>query len=169
MTSVVAVDVPLESSLYPTLLLSDFYDAYQAPLGDPGRSPADIFLNASRATPRWVGQLMTLRNFLVRQIGLKDVGSMNPSSHRDGTTYRPGDRMGIFTVLQNSDAELLLGIDDRHLDVRVSITKTLPSGTPRYTVSTAVYVKNWLGRLYMLPVGRIHPYVVRAMMRRADV
>jgi hypothetical protein len=36
-------------------------------------------------------------------------------------------------------------------------------------VSTVVHVHNWLGRIYMVPVGRIHPFVVRAMMRRTAV
>jgi hypothetical protein len=36
-------------------------------------------------------------------------------------------------------------------------------------VSTVVKVHNWLGRLYMAPVGQIHPLVVKALMRRADV
>ncbi|PWB79508.1 MAG: hypothetical protein C3F11_20610 [Methylocystaceae bacterium] len=48
----------------------------------------------------------------------------------------------------------------------------LKSGTgeaTQYTVSTVVHIKNHFGRFYMLPVGRIHPLVVRAMMRRAAV
>ena len=36
-------------------------------------------------------------------------------------------------------------------------------------VSTAVKVHNLLGRLYMLPVGRIHPWVVKAMLRHAPI
>jgi len=30
-------------------------------------------------------------------------------------------------------------------------------------------VHNLLGRVYMAPVGRIHPFVVRSMMARAEV
>jgi Protein of unknown function (DUF2867) len=60
---------------------------------------------------------------------------------------------------------LLLGIDDKHLDVRVSVFKDGRSA-PSYVVSTVVHVHNLLGHLYMVPVGRIHPLVVRAMMRR---
>jgi hypothetical protein len=40
---------------------------------------------------------------------------------------------------------------------------------PHYVVSTVVHVHNLLGRVYMAPVGRIHPFVVRSMMGRAEV
>ena len=169
MTVVSADDVPRESSLYATLSKADFHDSYQAPLHDPALTPAEIFLKASRATPAWVGQAMTVRNFLVRQIGLKDVGSFGPDVAKDAASYKAGERMGIFTVLANTERELLLGIDDSHLDVRVSVTKVSSVSGAGYAVSTAVYIKNLLGRLYMLPVGQIHPLVVRAMMRRANV
>ena len=62
--------------------------------------------------------------------------------------------------------ELLLGIDDCHLDVRVSVLKPSGKSLLNYAVSTVVHVHNWLGRIYVVPVGRIHPLVVRATMRR---
>lgn len=163
------VAFPTESVLYPTLRSAGFYDAHEARLRNPALSPADIFLRASRAAPNWVGRLMTVRNAIVRTIGLKDVGSMSNAPRDAGVDYAVGDRMGIFDVLATDERELLLGIDDKHLDVRVSVLKKLKNGTAHYTVSTVVYVKNWVGRLYMVPVGRIHPQVVRAMMCHADV
>lgn len=169
MAIVKAAAVPHESKLYRSLGCAQFHDAYEAPLRNALLSPADIFLRASRATPNWVGRLMALRNALVRRIGLKDVGSMREASDKAGIDYRTGDRMGIFNVLMNDPRELLLGIDDHHLDVRVSVVKGDLASSARYTISTAVYIKNWLGHLYMLPVAHIHPLVVRSMMRRADV
>ena len=83
--------------------------------------------------------------------------------------YRTGDRLGIFSIFSTAPDELVLGIDDRHLDVRVSVLKQGGGGRPSYVISTVVKVHNWLGRAYMLPVGRIHPLVVKAMMRRAAV
>jgi hypothetical protein len=72
-------------------------------------------------------------------------------------------------VLGKTESELLLGIDDRHLDVRVSVMKSEQNGLSRYVVSTVVHIHNRLGHIYMGPVGRIHPLVIRAMMRRAGV
>ena len=169
MTTMTATSVPIESALHSTLPSADFFDAYEAPLQDPTLMPTEIFLRASRATPKWVGRLMAIRNAIVRRLGLKDVGSMGGGSRRPAADYRVGDRVGIFDVFAISERELVLGIDDSHLDVRVSIFKSAAQKSARYTVSTVVHIKNKLGHIYMLPVGRIHPLVVRAMMRRASV
>ena len=107
---------------------------------------------------------MALRNRLVGLVGLKNVGAMERNNERPAEAYRAGDRLGIFTVLETDETELLMGIDDRHLDVRVAVVKPLDAG--RFIIATAVRIYNRLGRMYMAPVGRIHPLVVKAMMRR---
>ncbi len=169
MVDVVKTTVPHDSLLQTTLADADFYDAYEAPLNDRALSPTEIFLRASRATPQWVGVAMTLRNQIVRRLGLKDVGTMREYGGKSADTYRVGDRLGIFHIFGKTENELLLGIDDRHLDVRVSLMKSEQNSLSRYVVSTVVHMHNRLGRIYMAPVGRIHPLVVRAMMRRAGV
>ncbi len=113
--------------------------------------------------------LMSIRNHIVRQLGLKDVGSMSGETGKAASEYQIGDRLGIFTIMGQTKDELLLGIDDSHLDVRVSVLKLSRQSSLGYVVSTVVHVHNWLGRVYMAPVGRIHPLVVRAMMRRTSV
>ncbi len=169
MTRIIEATIPADSALSRTLADADFHDAYEAPLVDPALSPTEIFLIASRATPGWVDFAMSLRNRIVQLVGLKDVGSMRNANNRSAADYRVGDALGIFNVLGKSENELLLGIDDRHLDVRVSVMKAQRDGLPRYVVSTVVHAHNWLGHFYMAPVGRIHPIVVKAMMRRTRV
>ena len=168
MTKVTETTVPDDSVLQPWLAGADFYDAYEAPLTTAALSPTEIFLRASHTTPRWVEELMAIRNRLVRLFGLKDVGAMKTAA-RPADTYKVGDRLGIFSIFGKTENELLLGIDDNHLDVRVSLLKSQRNGVPYYVLSTVVKVHNLLGRLYMAPVGRIHPFVVRSMMARAEV
>ncbi|MBY6242769.1 DUF2867 domain-containing protein [Methylosinus sp. Sm6] len=162
-TPVFATHPPAESLLRAAFDSADFCDSYTAPLIDAEATPAEIFLRIARATPDWVSRLMAIRNALARRIGLRDVGAMRDATERPAIAYRIGDRMGIFDVSAIDERELVLGIDDSHLDVRVSVLKD----DARYTVTTVVHIKNWIGRSYMAPVGRIHPLVVRAMMRRA--
>jgi len=168
LTKVTATTVPDESALQPWLAGADFYDAYEAPLNTAMLSPTEIFLRASRSTPQWVDDFMAIRNRIVRLFGLKDVGAMK-AAMKASDAYQIGDRLGIFSIFGKTEKELLLGIDDRHLDVRVSVLKSQRNGLPHYVVSTVVHVHNLLGRLYMAPVGRIHPFVVRSMMGRAEV
>jgi hypothetical protein len=169
MRRVTRVDFPGESGLGEFRQGADFWDSWSAPLVDASLSPTEIFLRASRATPRWVSRAMAARNALARRLGLKDVGAMDAARGKPAAAYRRGDRLGIFTVFDVDASELRLGIDDRHLDVRVSVLKVSGERAARYVVSTVVRVHNRLGRLYMLPVGRVHPFVVRAMMRGAEV
>jgi hypothetical protein len=166
MTIVTETEIPAESMLRASIGTADFYDAYSAPLRDAALPPAEIFLRTMRATPDWVSRLMRLRNRIVRRIGLKDVGEMTADADRPASAFQVGDRLGIFSIFAMTDDEVLLGIDDTHLDVRVSVFKPR-QGAPSYVVSTVVHVHNLLGRLYMAPVGRIHPLVVRATMRQA--
>lgn len=161
--------VPADSALAGTLATASFFDAHTAPLHDTELSPADIAARLFRATPDWANALMRLRNSIVRQLGLKDVGDLKLSASKPADELQPGDAFGIFSIFAISEREIVLGIDDSHLDVRVSVTKAADATRATYTVSTVVHVHNWLGRLYMLPVARIHPIIVRAGMRRAGM
>jgi hypothetical protein len=166
---VTTTEVPLESRLRATLVTANFFDAYEAPLIERGLSPTEIFLRSVAQTPRWVMTLMSLRNRIVRRLGLKDVGHLSDGVDKPVEAYQVGDRAGIFSILVKTETELLLGIDDSHLDVRVSVLKSVRGARATYVISTVVTVHNWLGRLYMVPVGRIHPVIVKALMRRAEV
>lgn len=161
--------VPADSAVANTLATASFYDAHTAPLHDASLSPADIAARLLHATPAWANTLMRVRNAIVRRIGLKDVGDLKLTITKPAREIQSGDNVGIFKVFAVSDREILLGIDDSHLDVRVSVTKSADTTHAIYTVSTVVHVHNWLGRLYMLPVARIHPIIVRAGMHRARV
>lgn len=167
MSLVTEREFPSESALSPTLARADFFDAFETPLRDVSLTPAEIFIKTTEAMPRWVSTLMSLRNRLVRPFGLKGITAAAKSARKPAQAYRIGDRIGIFSIFGQTQHELLLGIDDSHLDVRVSVLKPQGAAVACYVVSTVVRVHNRLGRAYMLPVQLVHPAVVRAMMRRA--
>jgi Protein of unknown function (DUF2867) len=178
----VACEVPKPSLVAAHLPGASFYDAWSMPVGGPPRDALGYFLLAAASTPAWVNMAMTIRNKVVLAFGLKDLGALPPLDPSLPTTaYQPGDRVGIFKLLQNTPAETLLGDNDKHLDVVVSlhvgppladealdanvVTKH-PSNTRVITVSTVVHVHNRLGRLYMLPVTPAHRVIVPTMLRR---
>jgi hypothetical protein len=111
---------------------------------------------------------MTLRNRVVVQLGLKDLGHLDAfNPHKPLDKYQPGDRIGIFTLLDNQPDEVVLGDSDRHLDVALSVHRGRDpkSGHVVLTVSTVVHIHNMLGRLYMLPVAPVHKLIVPSVMR----
>ena len=169
MPVVIKTIVPNDSALKPVVAAANFCDAYAAPLMSGILTPTEIVLRVIGATPPWVERLMSVRNVIVRQLGLKDVGAMRGAADKPAKAYRDGDQIGIFTIFGQTEDELVLGINDRHLDVRVSVLKPRSDLPLSYIVSTVVTVHNWLGHIYMIPVGRIHPLVVKALMRRTIV
>lgn len=111
---------------------------------------------------------MNLRNRVVGYVGLKNLGGLSQlHPNKASSEYVVGERVGIFTLISKTQDEVLLGDDDNHLKVVVSVHKGAgASGSePVVTVTTVVHVKNWLGRLYMVPVAPAHRVIARAMVK----
>lgn len=163
-------NVPTESEINARLSEAYFYDCYAITVPNTSRTALGHFLTAITNTPPWVNRLMTLRNKLVQLVGLKDLGGLggfDPS--KPDWAYAPGDRVGIFTLISNTDNEALLGDSDKHLDVVLSIFKHLPPGSngiPSISITTVVHVHNLLGRVYMIPVTPLHKLIAPAVLNR---
>jgi Protein of unknown function (DUF2867) len=156
--------IPPNSEIARFLYGAHFHDCFVANCPWQERSALEIFLSTVAVTPVWVNTLMRLRNWVVGSLGLKNLGVLNEiDPHKAAQDYRVGDRVGIFTLLFLSDAEVVLGDTDKHLQVRVSVIK-LPA---QFAVCTVVHEHNMLGKIYMLLVKPMHKLIVPAVMRRA--
>ncbi|TKV60685.1 DUF2867 domain-containing protein [Nakamurella flava] len=111
---------------------------------DPAELEARVF--DVRALPRAVRALFTLRQRLVRLLGIPPA---------------PPD---IFRVSQVSGGEALIAAPDQHLDFCAGVSA--PGGV-QVRVDTRVRLHGWRGRVYLLPVRLVHPMIVRAMVRSA--
>ncbi|MHB8296754.1 MAG: DUF2867 domain-containing protein [Acidimicrobiales bacterium] len=131
---------------------SDYRDAYSVALPPKATGDAAAWAKAMFSSPPPViAALVGLRDRIVAPFGLRPAGT--------------GDHDGLpFALLAETEEEVMLGMDDRHLDFRVSVL--VRENT--VTVSTAVVFHGKAGRCYFAPVRLAHPLVVRAMLRRAD-
>lgn len=148
---------------------ASFYDAWSITSKHIERSALDHFLVAAQRTPRWVNLAMATRNAIVQMVGLKNLGTLSDiEASKPSSSYQPGERVGIFTLFENTFDEVLLGDRDKHLDVVLSVhRRLLPSGgAVEVTLTTVVHVKNLLGRLYMLPVKPAHRIIAPAVLAR---
>jgi hypothetical protein len=169
------VQVPAGTAIHATLPGAHFFDAYAVADPRPATSALHTWLDVLARTPRWTEHLLAVRNRLVRLVGLKGVGQLQ-DMHRpasggapsDARSYRVGDRVGIFVIRHLSDAEVVMGQDDRHLDVQVSLTKhpAPPGGTASVVLSTVVHIHNTLGHAYMAVITPFHRLIVRSMLQR---
>jgi hypothetical protein len=169
MTLVAQVPFPLESRLQPLLASAHYHDAFAAEMTDPALSPVEVIGRISAAFPDWAEGLLAVRNTVVKRLGVRDVGTFRKAPTAPGAVVAVGDPLGIFTVMSMDVAELVLGIDDTHLDVRVSVLKRRDARGATYVIGSVVKIKNTFGRLYMLPVAPFHRLIVRESMRRAGV
>lgn len=124
----------------------DLLDSFAVPHHDELTADPQAWADAIFGRPpRWVVALLTLRQALVGLVGIRrDDGS-------------------AFATLARTEDEVLLGADSGHLDFRASVQ--VANG--RVTLTTVARTNNRRGRLYLIPVGVLHPPIVRSMLARA--
>ena len=158
---------PASSLIARRLAGANFSDAWCIEITDTGGSALSLFIESLSVTPRWVERCMALRNRMATVAGLKDLGALSAiDPGREASVYRPGDRVGVFTLIHNSREEVLLGDRDKHLDVTLSVhRRSVADGRVLVTVTTVVHVHNGLGRLYMFVVKPLHRRIAPAVLR----
>jgi hypothetical protein len=146
-----------------------FHDSYATSLRveDLQASATELALLLLSRVPGWIEFLMRMRNHIVGLMGLKNQGSFTQGldAQKTAAAYQVGDRIGFFTVMYVSDDEFIIGDDDKHLDVEISICIVRRCGAAQLVVSTVVREHNWLGRTYMFFVGPAHKVIAPATLR----
>jgi hypothetical protein len=149
------VEVPAKHT--ETLLPgAQFADAYALTL--PGNT-LDAMMAAERAfgaSPAWIRWLLKARNILVSPFGLKG-GALEITRHPAA--------IGIFPILAQSPDQIVMGLNDRHLDFRLRVDVS-PTGTDSQsiTATTAVKTHNRLGQVYLATILPFHRIIVRTML-----
>ena len=95
--------------------------------------------------------LLRLRDTLARRVGLKSAAAGSGAA---------------YPVLAVDGSEVVVGMDDRHLDFRVALT-VRPFGSDVLVVTTAVRRHNRFGRAYFALVKGPHHVLVPRWTRRA--
>lgn len=141
-----------------------YADAFAVPVSgrvDPQALASAVFA----AAPAWVAALMAVRHAAMAPFGV--VASSRALARAARAANGSGERVGIFPVLSRAASELLLGLDDRHLDFRVSVRVTADGGQRLGVLTTLVRFHGRLGRAYFAVVKPFHRVIVPAMLRRA--
>ena len=136
---------------------AQFIDTYRVALTGPpvtARAAAERMMGRS---PKWVGRLMALRNRLVAPFGLRTPEWNAPKN---------SDMIGIFPVLSDTPAQVLLGFDDRHLDFRVVVSVSSGDVASHASITTVVRKHNLLGHIYLASIMPFHRLIVKSMLRQ---
>lgn len=145
----------------------DYIDSFRSSFTDKDREiPITTVLKLfASGGPKWANSLMIIRDKIVKPFGLQTSDSIvGEQKDFDDITYEPGERIGIFKLLDKAENELVLGEDDKHLSFVVSLLLDSLEEDPdkrMLSVTTAVKFNNLLGKLYFLPVKFFHQLIVR--------
>ena len=123
-------------------------------------------------SPTGVSGLMHLRNVIVKPLGLRTSPLGCPVS---SLLSPKQDKLfaGIYPVLDqkitdNTEAEVLLGANDKHLAFRSVVRVETGTDKVRILLGTRVHCKNRFGRFYMAAIDRVHrAYIAPTMLRMA--
>ena len=114
--------------------------------------------------PGWLAKAFRLRDFISRRFNVTAIHGF--SSRSPERLPVVGEHLDFFLIEAISDQQLVLTSRDTHLAVMVSMDlDEQRDGQQRLSVTTSVQCFNRFGRLYMLPVGRVHGPIVRRMLR----
>ena len=100
-----------------------------------------------------------VRDAVSSLFGVKAIGGFSDRKAQDAQV---GDYLDFFLVEYADKETLVLTERDRHLDVMTCVS----TNGPTVSITSSVRVHNLFGRIYMIPVGITHKWIVRGMLKR---
>ena len=74
-----------------------------------------------------------------------------------------GDKIARFTLFALSEAEIVTGGSDKHLDFQVQMSRVREDGVDKVVLSTVVSPHNFFGKAYLFVILPFHKVGVKAM------
>lgn len=119
--------------------------------------------------PKWAERLFLIRDKMATLFGIKISGRVAEMKKRlEIFNFKSGEQLGLFKVYAKSKNEVVIGEDNKLLNIRISLFSDKQfNETPfrKLTITTTVEFNNWFGRLYFLPVGLFHKFIVPSMLK----
>ena len=128
----------------------DHEDSFSRVLNNAKELTSDDFLNlAFSKYPKWIDWLLSLRNKLVKPLGLKTEGRL-PDMVKD----------------QNKN-EIIFGKQDKHLTFYCSLwCSPQEDNNQILRITTVVKYNNSIGRLYFFIIHPFHKIIIYSILKR---
>lgn len=168
--SVVVCDIPVASMLERHMIDAAYFrDSYRAPLRRKRASIIDIFCGIFAHHPMWMKIPLIVRNRIVPLFGLDAPPASAILNFEIKSSYRVGDKIGVWPILSLTENELVAGRDNKHLDFRLSILKVIDGETASVVVSTICVVNNTFGKVYLFFVVPFHKWGLQRIISNAVI
>jgi hypothetical protein len=145
---------PTESRISDWYAGASLADSFAIAL--PPTAPRDIDTLATLLftdPPPWFTILLAIRDRVVTLFGVKASHALVADEH-----------IAFFPVLSRSPDEIIIGVDDSHLDFRGSVLLRRPERM--LVLTTAVRCHNLLGRAYLAVILPFHVLVAKSLLSR---
>lgn len=146
-------EVAAPKAHFAALPAASFADTYVIH-GTEFSSAIEAARGAFGRAPKWISKLMQLRNALVKPFGL--VHETPPSSL---------NRVGMFPILQSSESQVILGLNDKHLDFRIVVELAASSQT--LLMTTLVQPHHIFGKAYLAIILPFHRIIAATVLAQA--
>lgn len=164
------MEIRKETLLYPDWTDCDYTDSFEYVIVDLKHridvlAIMEVFVKPG---PKWFEGLFALRNKMVSVFKLKTPATVL-EEQRAGCDGSEGKRAGMFKIFGQTPAEIVLGEDDKHLDVRISLfleQNGPDEGEKKVTVTTVVKLHNRLGKCYFFFVKPFHRMFVPLLLKQ---
>ena len=146
---------------------SYYWDSYEAPLRRDDLAMHEIYPALFAHHPPWARYLLALRDRIVVPLGLRASIAAEVENNEPKSAYVVGEKIARFTLFGQNDTEIVTGGDDKHLDFRVSVRKSIEGGATRVVLTTAVMPHNFFGKAYLRTILPFHRLGVRTLLSDA--
>lgn len=157
---------PKESLLMSEAASAGFADSFVLAPAEKDLYLLEIYRLMVNNTPLWINTLLTLRNKIVKILGLTDVGKLGgiEKMPQENDKDIVGTKLDIFTIEYLSKNEMILMQNDKHLDIKLSILKCEDNNQASIIVSTIVNFHNSFGKMYMFIIKPFHKMIVKRLL-----
>jgi hypothetical protein len=129
--AVTPCSLPTDTAIDRELIQNAFFaDSYRVPLHRSDATVVDIFFAAFGHHPAWLKAALLARHRIGALFGLRAARASQILSPAKAASYQVGQPIGPWPLHFLSDSELIAGVNDKHLDFRVSVQRPA-AVTPR--------------------------------------
>jgi len=153
--------------LRPELGRFYYWDSFEAPLSRTDLDMDQIYLGIFSHYPWWAKWLLLTRTRIVSLFGLRGPSAADFDRVETGSGYAVGDKIARFTLFALSEAEIVTGGDDKHLNFRVLVARVHEDGRDKLVLSTVVSPHNFFGKAYLFLILPFHKFGVKTILSNA--
>lgn len=160
------VPCPSNSAISSWLPGADLADAFAVEITktDAARGIETLARSVLGHPAPWFRVLLSIRDVAMRPLGVRSSWQLQQNAVAAGKNH-----IDFFRIIAQSDAEIVLGEDDRHLDFRASLLlRPVRDGERDELVATTVVrCHNLTGRIYLGIIAPFHRQVIRSNLAAA--